>query len=75
MVHRNRNNGIQSVVAVLTRNESALSAQRLLVKAGYPTDVSPEVLELFFLDLREQLNSGTITLHRDGNEDIFALQG
>ena len=75
MVHRDRNNGIESVVAVLTRNKSALSTQRLLVKAGYPSDVSPEALELFFLDLREQLNSGTITRHRDGNEDIFALQG
>ena len=66
---------VRSVVDVLKGEREGLSARTLLLRAGYATDVSPEDLELFFLDLREHLNSNAITRRREGDEDIFALHG
>lgn len=52
-----------------------LSGQELLAAAGYPSDSSTELLEQFFLDVRDALdNKQTITQSRDAQEqDWFAL--
>ena len=64
-----------SVLDALKQANIPLSAQDLLVQAGYPNDVATDQLELFFLEVREQLNEGAITCNRRGEEDIFALAG
>lgn len=64
---------IISVARALKLAGTTLSAQDLLVKAGYPRDVSIDQLEQFFLDIREDLKMGTIACVRKGNDDIFTL--
>ena len=64
-----------SVLDTLKQANIPLSTQDLLAQAGYPNDVSTDQLELFFLEVREQLKSGAITCNRRGEEDIFALAG
>ena len=75
MVHQKHSSEIISVVVALKLAETPLSAQDLLVKAGYPRDVSIDQLEQFFLDIREDLKTGTIACVRKGNDDIFTLAG
>lgn len=75
MVQQKRTRKIISIVDALKEATIPLSAQDLLMRAGYPNDVATDQLELFFLEVREQLNEGTITCHREGNEDIFVLAG
>jgi len=50
-----------------------LAAQTLLVQSGYSSDATTDELERFFLDIREQLNLGSILRVRSGDEDIFTL--
>ena len=74
MVKKESRRDVYPVVDVLKREGIPLSARALLIRAGYATDVSPEDLEKFFLDLRENLNAGAITRRRQGDEDIFELR-
>jgi type I restriction enzyme S subunit len=59
------------VVDALKMAKKPLKAQELLFQAGYPNDADTANLEKFFLDIREQLKSGTIVRVRKGEEDIF----
>lgn len=52
----------------------ALSAQELFQLSGYPDDAPTDLVERFFLDLREGLSSGLLVRTSDGHEDVFSLK-
>ena len=53
--------------------KNPLSAQELLVAAGYPTDAETEIVERFFLDVRKELEEKRIERTRKGNDDFFSI--
>ncbi|NLD91289.1 MAG: hypothetical protein GX639_01340 [Fibrobacter sp.] len=61
------------ILEVLKSAERPLDSQELLSLAGYPNDASTEDLEQFFLDIREQVQAGTIKRKRQGSKEIFTL--
>lgn len=63
------------VLDALKESDKPLTGQQLLAAAGYPLDSSTELLEQFFLDIRESINKKEIIrLSRDKNgQDRFAL--
>lgn len=75
MVQQKSPTEIVSVVGALKLAGTPLTAQDLLARAGYPSDVSTDLLEQFFLDVREELRNGTISCTRKVNDDIFTLVG
>lgn len=66
-------NEIISVVEALNRANQPLSSQELLKASGFPNDSSTDLIERFFLDIRESLTSGKIKKSRKDNNDIFEL--
>lgn len=64
---------IVPILEALKRAERPLDSQELLSLAGYPNDASTEDLEKFFLDIREQVQAGTIKRKRQGSKEIFTL--
>ncbi|WP_203564285.1 hypothetical protein, partial [Deefgea sp. CFH1-16] len=72
----NMSKQIISVVDALRQAGGPLSGQQLLAAAGYPSNSGTEVLELFFLAIREALISDkTIVLQKrdDDGQDWFSL--
>jgi len=64
------------VVEALKQAGRPLSGQQLLAAAGYPSDSNTEMLEKFFLDIRESLihDKSIVKLERSSdNQDWFAL--
>lgn len=67
---------IIKIVDALKAAGAPLSGQQLLAAAGYPSDSSTDVLEKFFLDVREALthDKAVVKLERsDDGQDWFAL--
>jgi type I restriction enzyme S subunit len=70
------NKQIIKVAEALRQAGKPLSGQELLVAAGYASDSSTELLEKFFLDIRDALNveRSIVKLARDdGSQDWFTL--
>ncbi|EGR0412662.1 restriction endonuclease subunit S [Vibrio cholerae] len=69
---------IIKVVDALKEAGKPLKGQQLLAAAGYPSDSSTDLLEQFFLDIREALTAekSIVKLERsDDGQDWFALAG
>ena len=66
---------IISVLETLERENRPMRAQELMAQSGYPKNVETDQLDDFFLELRNNLNEGTISRRRDDLEDIFSLSG
>ena len=69
---------IIKVVEALKQTGEPLSGQQLLAAAGYPSDSNTELLEQFFLDIRNALTiekSIVKTERDDDGQDWFALAG
>ncbi len=64
---------IVPVAVALKAAGTPLPAQELLAQSGYPSDATTEDLERFFLDIRDQLELGSILRKRSGVNDIFTL--
>ncbi|MEP1327067.1 restriction endonuclease subunit S [Pseudophaeobacter sp.] len=64
---------ITSVVSALSEAKKALSSQQLLFASGYPINADTELMEQFFLDVRQALIDRKIEIWREGNEDHFRL--
>lgn len=65
---------IIKVVDALVEAGKPLSGQQLLSAAGYPNDSNTQVLEQFFLDIRDSLSRKLIIqLERKDGEDWFSL--
>lgn len=70
------NKKIIKVTDALKQAGKPLTGQLLLVEAGYPSDSSTDLLEQFFLDIREALTveKSIVQLERQKNgQDVFAL--
>jgi len=63
------------ITSALKNAGKPLTSQELLREAGYPNDSSTEIIEKFFLDIRESLENGSINKTRIGSEDVFELLG
>lgn len=61
------------VVDVLRAANRPLMARELLLEAGYPNDANTDLIEMFFLDLRNGLESHHIERVRRGADDVFSL--
>lgn len=62
------------VSQALEGTDKPIDGQKLFSLCGYPEDSSTDLIEQFFLDLRTQLQAGSILrLERDGS-DVFVLQ-
>lgn len=64
---------IMPIIEALKAAGQPLSSQDLLAQAGYPGNADTDQLEIFFLDIREQLNAKTITRERKGDKEFFAI--
>lgn len=62
------NNKIITVFDALSSSQKPLSSQQLLEAAGYPNDSSAELLERFFLDIRNSLNKNLIKKEKRDND-------
>ncbi|RZH05284.1 type I restriction endonuclease subunit S [Acinetobacter pittii] len=70
------NNEIIKVTEALIKAKEPLTGQELLIAAGYPIDSSTDLLEQFFLDIRDSLNihRSIVKLEREEyGQDKFAL--
>lgn len=74
-VKKTMSNNIMNVVEALPISGQPISGQDLLLAAGYPSDCSAELLEQFFLDVRQGLKDKKVIQHsRDKHEqDWFSL--
>jgi type I restriction enzyme S subunit len=62
---------IRSVVEALEAANEELSAQQLFALSGYPDNAESDLLERFFLDIRQSLDDALILRERKGDEDYF----
>jgi|JI10StandDraft_1071094.scaffolds.fasta_scaffold145080_2 type I restriction enzyme S subunit len=69
------NKAIVPIIDALRAANSPLTATELLVEAGYPADASTELIEKFFLDIRNELDNCRIERVRRGVDDVFSLVG
>lgn len=63
------------VIEALKNSATPLTSQELLSQAGYPPDATTNLVETFFLDVRNALHEGKISCSRIDNEDVFRLAG
>ncbi len=61
------------IIEALRLAKKPLSAQALLVEAGYPADAETELIERFLLDIRKELEEKRIERIRKGNDDFFSI--
>lgn len=66
-------NAVTPVIDALRAANRPLTATALLVEAGYPADASTELIERFFLDIRNELENYRIKRVRRGTDDVFSL--
>lgn len=64
---------VMPVIDALRAANRPLTATALLAEAGYPADASTELVERFFLDIRNELDSRRIERVRRGTDDFFSL--
>jgi len=64
---------ILPVVEAMRAAAGTLSGQQLFAAAGYPEDAPSELVERFYLDLREQVAVGAIERREREGTDVFAL--
>jgi type I restriction enzyme S subunit len=63
--------GPQPVHATLLTALEPLTAQELFAAAGYPADAETELVERFFLDLRQALEAGTVLESKSSTENTY----
>jgi len=63
----------QPIIHVLKRAKRWLSTADLLAGAGYPRDVGPDDMEVFYLELKKELHTlpRTIEIERRSDLDYF----
>jgi type I restriction enzyme, S subunit len=63
------------VIDALRAASRPLTTELLLIAAGYPQDVSADLVERFFLDVRECVSAKPprIVRKREGDQDVFSL--
>ncbi len=61
------------VVQTLREAGRELSGDALFVAAGYPSDADPDLIEAFFVDIRQALQDNTISRVRRDDVDWFSL--
>lgn len=62
---------ILSVLDAARDASRALTGQQLFAAAGYPDDASSDLVERFYLDLRQQIVAGTIERQEVNGVDMF----
>ncbi len=70
---RMKSKKIVPVIDALKATGKALSTKQLLEHSGYPSDADTQMLERFFLDIRDSLDAKQISKVRKANEDYFTL--
>jgi type I restriction enzyme S subunit len=65
----------KSIVQTLQEAGQELSSEQLFVAAGYPSDAESELVEEFFVEVRDALLSKQIRRERRNNLDWFSLLG
>lgn len=63
------------IVQALGKAGKELSGKDLFITAGYPGDADSELIETFFVNIRDALRKNEITRIRRGNMDWFSLRG
>ncbi|MGC1375687.1 MAG: restriction endonuclease subunit S [Anaerolineales bacterium] len=63
------------VIKALENAAGELSADALFQAAGYPPEAESELVEEFFVELRDALKSGQIAVRRSEHSDWFLLKG
>lgn len=66
---------IVPVLDAIREASSPLSGQQLFSAAGYPEDATSDLVEKFYLELRQQIVEGNIERREEDGVDIFALSG
>jgi type I restriction enzyme S subunit len=61
------------VVQALHEAGKELSGDDLFIAAGYPSDADSELIEAYFVDIRDALQENKISRVRRGNMDWFSL--
>lgn len=64
---------IVPVIEALRAAVKPLSTQALFAEAGYPLEAGTDLVERFFLDIRNELNGKRIERKRRGHDDYFAI--
>lgn len=62
-----------SIVQALQEAGKALSSDQLFATAGFPSDAEPDLVEEFFVEIRDALKNKQITRERKGDLDWFSL--
>jgi len=62
-----------SVVEVLKDSGKEMSSEQLFTAAGYPSDATPELVEAFFVDVRDAIKNKQVARRRRGTTDWFTL--
>lgn len=62
-----------SIVQALQEAGKALSSDQLFAAAGFPSDAEPDLVEEFFVEIRDALKNKQITRKRKGDLDWFSL--
>ena len=62
-----------SIVQALQEAGKALSSEQLFAAAGFPSDAEPDLVEEFFVEIRDALKNKQITRERKGDLDWFSL--
>jgi type I restriction enzyme S subunit len=62
-----------SVVEVLKNAGKEMSSEQLFTAAGYPGDATPDIVEEFFVDIRDAIKNKQIVRSRRGTADWFSL--
>ncbi len=62
------------IIEALKNAQKPLETKELFELSGYPSDAETDIVEKFFLDIREQLRNGNIVLERKNNNDIFSIK-
>jgi type I restriction enzyme S subunit len=75
-VARRKGTTMKNIISVLEATHAtsrALTGQQLFSSAGYPDDASSDLVERFYLDLRQQLIDGTIARQEVDGVDVFQI--
>ena len=63
-----------SVVQALQDAGRELSSEELFFAASYPSDAESELVEEFFVELRDGINNGQVVKKRRSDSDWFSLK-
>ena len=65
--------GPAGIIHTLQKAGQEMSGKDLFAAAGYPPDADPELVEAFFVAVRDALKKEQITRERRGGMDWFSL--